>query len=521
MSAGAKDIGVTEWESRTTDAAPIQVLLRTMSSLNHGLMFFGPDRRMRLANRLGLFCLDDHSPRPGGLPTASYDELAARAVTLWRQLAQKSGETIAVDSVLELDTSRAGTTLLTLPQGRQIEFSVTPSDDGGFVVVSSDVTEFVNARTKAESAARELRNLIDAIPGILVRKRRNQDGTMVRVFVSDSVTLLTGYSVEQAMSPGWWFDNVAKNDLEELKEQFDRVFNAGAADSEFRFRCRDRRWIWIRASMRRAIAPDGQVEAICIWNDVTAEREQEAQLTHATMLMHMGEVATGMAHELNQPLTSISIAAENAQRALDSNMARPGQVQEKLKLITSQAHRAAALIEHLQVFGRSRNERVGTLRWQDVIRNTAVLVEATLAENTISLENCVPDDLPPVIGRMSPLEQVLINLIKNSAEAYERHRPDLVPLRRLVRFEAEATDQQVLLRVRDFAGGIPEPLIERMFEPFFTTKPVGSGTGLGLSMTYGIIADVGGSISVHNDDDGAVFEIRLLRAASKNPTSPA
>ena len=138
---------------------------------------------------------------------------------------------------------------------------------------------------------------------------------------------------------------------------------------------------------------------------------------------------------------------------------------------------------------------------------------ASLEENIISLESRIPDNLPPVLGRMTPLEQVLINLVKNAAEAYERSLPELAPPRRVVRFEAEARSTEVLLRVQDFAGGISENLIQRMFEPFFSTKPIGSGTGLGLSMAYGIISDMGGAIIVRNEDGGAVFEIALPRAA--------
>ena len=508
------DIDITALQkSRQTEAERTRLLQATINSFTFGIMVFGADRNLRMTNHLGLFRLGSAGPTGCEMPPLGYAQLAARAVAHWRQMAQESGENIFVDPVLTVDPSRQSTQILTLPPGRQIEFSVKPSDDGGFIVVNSDVTEIVNARNRAESVARELHNLIDAIPGVLVRKRRNHDGSMVRIFVSNSVTPLTGYNVDQAMQPGWWFENVARSDLPELERQFERVFKEGDGVAEFRFRCLDQHWIWIRAIMRKAMASDGQEEAICIWNDVTAEREHNAQIAHATKLMHMGEVATGMAHELNQPLNNISMAAENAQRALNNMPSPPTGLHDKLSLITNQAHRAAALIEHLQVFGRSGGERSGAVHWQDVIRSAALMVEASLEENIISLESRIPDNLPPVLGRMTPLEQVLINLVKNAAEAYERSLPELAPPRRVVRFEAEARSTEVLLRVQDFAGGISENLIQRMFEPFFSTKPIGSGTGLGLSMAYGIISDMGGAIIVRNEDGGAVFEIALPRAA--------
>ena len=130
----------------------------------------------------------------------------------------------------------------------------------------------------------------------------------------------------------------------------------------------------------------------------------------------------------------------------------------------------------------------------------------TLSSVQVTLE--LAADLPAVVGIAIPLEQVLMNLVANAYDAYDAQPPRGGTERR-IRLRAWREADRVLLEVRDAAGGIPEEVLPRIFDPFFTTKPVGQGTGLGLSISYGIIQDMGGTLTAANVPGGTAFTIAL------------
>jgi len=123
----------------------------------------------------------------------------------------------------------------------------------------------------------------------------------------------------------------------------------------------------------------------------------------------------------------------------------------------------------------------------------------------------VAEDLPAVMGAQIALEQVIVALISNAADAYSSARPDAVAM---VAITGLTDGQDVVIRVADRAGGILPEALPRIFEPFFTTKPVGKGIGLGLSVALSAVSDMGGVLSASNDGDGAMFEIRMPIAPS-------
>jgi PAS domain S-box-containing protein len=496
-------------EAEQAERHRAELLHTTLDSIQHGIMVFGPDGRLRLANRRALF--GECEGTRAGEQMPSYADMVRDCLVRGVFGTGWPADSLA-EYFAEMDHSRPRQEILSLPAGRQVELFSIPTADGGFVIAHTDVTELVDARNASNTAAQELRALIDAMPGVLIRQRRHSDRVWTRFYVSDSVRDMTGYTPAEAFARGWWADNTDPADLPELFEKLDLAFAGGQSSAEFRFRCKNGAWIWVRVIMRGNIDPSGQAEAICVWSDITRERELDEQIAYAKRLAQMGEVATGMAHEMNQPLASISMAAENALRALGNLPASTKQLSDKLRLITDQAHRAAALTDHIRVFSRSGQERIGPVRLQDAVGNAAALLDGTLKSNLVRLENRLPKAFPEVTGRLGALEQALVNLIANACDAYATRQDTLPPVERVIRVDGHAEAAAVHMRVRDFAGGIREDLLPRVFEPFFTTKPVGQGAGLGLSMAYGIVADLGGSISVRNVEDGTEFQITLPRA---------
>ena len=260
---------------------------------------------------------------------------------------------------------------------------------------------------------------------------------------------------------------------------------------------------WIRNAARAARRGPDHVEIVGYIIDITREKTEQLRMQQVTTLLTLGEMATGMAHELNQPLASISFAAQNARFLLAADPPRLTLLDGKLDKIASEALRASRLIEHMRIFARNERAAPGPIRWADALLAAKDLLQARPHGCTII--DLLPDDLPPVEGAQIPMEQVLINLIGNAFDAYDTQDDAEHPVTVSGAFEGG----MVLLRVADKAGGIPKDVMPRILEPFFTTKPVGKGTGLGLALVFGTVTEMGGIMDIRNENGGAVFEIRL------------
>lgn len=256
-------------------------------------------------------------------------------------------------------------------------------------------------------------------------------------------------------------------------------------------------------------------------HDITARREIEIQLIQASKMATLGEMATGVAHELNQPLNVIRLAAANIERKARRGDVDSGYLADKLDRIMQNVERAAAIIDHMRVFGR---KEVATENIQPcaVVRDSVGMMARQLKMADITVDLLLPDDFPVLRANAVKLEQVLLNLIGNARDALNESavadkRIEIELARRksddmidVPAFAGVSEDGVVAaIFVRDNAGGIPEGLKDRIFEPFFTTKEAGKGTGLGLSISYGIIKEMGGHLLVANTGAGAEFSILL------------
>jgi len=235
------------------------------------------------------------------------------------------------------------------------------------------------------------------------------------------------------------------------------------------------------------------------------ERKEAAALViQASKLATLGEMATSVAHELNQPLNVIRMAAGNCRRKISKGIADPNYLSAKLERIEAQTARAAAIIDHMRMFGRETNEHPILIDSRNVIENVLDLMGEQLRLADIELVIDLPQDCSTVLGHTIQIEQVILNLLTNASDAMaENDREAKITLRV---FE---DDKSVYITLEDTGGGIPKDVLPRIFEPFYTTKAMGKGTGLGLSVSYGIIRDMNGTISAENNDDGVRFTISL------------
>jgi len=246
------------------------------------------------------------------------------------------------------------------------------------------------------------------------------------------------------------------------------------------------------------------------------EEDQKTALIASSKLAAMGELLATIAHEINQPVTIISMSASNG-RMLLAEGGDAGEIDAKLERIESQAHRAADIVTAVRQLSYVDRLSTGheTIDLREALQAVETIARIGLEKRNITLAVDVADACPTVLGQASWLQQIVLNLITNARDAISdraRENPDRGP--GVIRLEVEQAGDAVVLRVADNGGGVPEDIHERIFDPFFTLKEMGKGNGLGLALCRRLIADMGGRITLHNDDQGAVFEITLHPAES-------
>ena len=241
-----------------------------------------------------------------------------------------------------------------------------------------------------------------------------------------------------------------------------------------------------------------------IATDMTQQKQTNAQLIQASKLATLGEMSTGMAHELNQPLNVISLAISNLRFSIKKGKATPESTTAKLDRIDSAVHRAASIIDHMRAYGRLASEGLTRIDVADTVSGACNLLREQLKLVNVELINQVRQEGLWINGNTIQLEQVLINLINNAKDAIRENSHEGI-----VTVDAEMAGLRVMIRVSDTGGGIPDHVLPHIFEPFFTTKPVGKGTGLGGSISYGIIREMQGDIWAENISGGAQITISL------------
>jgi hypothetical protein len=251
------------------------------------------------------------------------------------------------------------------------------------------------------------------------------------------------------------------------------------------------------------------LEIQAVGRDNTEVRRSQQQLTQSAKMATLGEMATGLAHEINQPLNVMRMAIINVLKRLGNGDVQVDYLTDKLNRIDAQVQRAARVVDHMRVFGRRSEIEQQPFNPALAIEGTLSLLAEGMRGKGVDLRISETGFDVQVRGYVDQLEQVLINLMVNARDALLGKRETNPEFKPWIAVYAERDKQSVRLWVEDNGGGIDPRLLERIFEPFFTTKPVGVGTGLGLSVSYGIVENMGGKLSVRNSTEGARFCIEL------------
>jgi len=251
---------------------------------------------------------------------------------------------------------------------------------------------------------------------------------------------------------------------------------------------------------------------LVITSDITKRLETERELMQAGKMATLGEMSTGIAHELNQPLSVIKTASDFILKKINQASAIEDSILHTLlSKINSNVDRASKIIEHMRHFARKSDINFENIHVNDILKRAYDIFSQQLKVRGIEVVWHLADDLPTIIGDPSRIEQVFINLLVNARDAVEEKSQKTGSKidHEKIFIETLSEKNQVTVKIKDTGIGIPEAIREKIFEPFFTTKEVGKGTGLGLSISYGIIKECKGHIEVSSEQEGTTFTIRF------------
>lgn len=267
-----------------------------------------------------------------------------------------------------------------------------------------------------------------------------------------------------------------------------------------------------RDTTEKRRAEERHAELIAKERELDAERklrELESELARVVRALSVGELATSIAHEINQPLAGVVTNAEAGIRWLSGESPNIQEAQDSLALIARDGNRASAVIRRIREFLKKDHQQDALLELGEVIHEAVALAGAELRKRRVALRIDLPDRLPRVRGDRILLQQVILNLIMNGADAMQ----SIDGPKELAVTSTSDHDGFVVVSVRDSGLGINSQDLPRMFDPFFTTKP--SGMGMGLSISRSIVESHGGRIwAISNDGPGLTVQFTLPAEAS-------
>jgi PAS domain S-box-containing protein len=371
-----------------------------------------------------------------------------------------------------------------------------------------DVTERRKLERQLLQQEEFRRHLLESFPDLILVVDLQERYT----FVSSRVRDLLGYQPEDLLGKKISETEDHSPELAALYRDVAssrRIFGA----AEYSARHRDGSWRTMRASASQLFDADSKPGGVIVSvRDITTEKKLEHQIVQSERLAAMGAMIGGVAHELNNPLTSILGVSELLQDSQTTDAAR-----KQIAILQQQARRAAEIVHNLTYFSRPPAPGKTPVNLGEVVERTLNLHAYSLRKNSITVDFLREPALPYVEGDPHQLMQVFLNLILNAEQAIREARD-----RGTLRIRMGNTEDSVWASFQDDGPGIPADILGSVFDPFYTTKRPGRGTGLGLSICKSVMKEHNGTIEAANaPGGGAVFTVTLRAASTSRTASPA
>jgi PAS domain S-box-containing protein len=453
--------------------------------------------------------------RAPGHQTSSISELADRmGMTSYAVVPLRAGEELT--GALGIVWSEEAP-----EEARNVELLNTVGRLIGMALANVRLRESLEARQRAldDSEAR-YRTLFEAAPEAMLIE--NDDGTIIDA--NGAAVRLYGYPATELI--GLHFTDVAVV-AEAPDKWLDQLRREGGAV----FRGTERRRDGTTFPSEIEIATTeigGQQRFIVSVRDLTDEQRLHGELLQAQKMEAIGQLVSGVAHELNNPLSAIIAFSQLIRR--DDRL--PADLHHDAELLTQEADRTRSIVQNLLDFARQRPPARGAASVRQLVTRTLELQSYALGAGRVRVQLDIPDDIPAVDVDPGQVQQVLLNLTMNAIQAMRSREgeghlvvtAESIPADPSSVVEEEKAPPFVRLRLSDDGPGVPEAIRGRLFEPFFTTKEVGEGTGLGLSVSYGIVASHGGRLWYEPRPEGGssfVLELPAIAAAATEAAAVA
>ncbi len=482
---------------------PLRVAAEIVAALADAVVVTGLDRKVLTANRSAA---ELFGRRLADLPGTAIDDLVASAER--QHVAEREHR------AFEGEQQRYETTVVRADgEERNVAVSTTPlvvdGDLVGTVASLRDITEEKGAQDALARSEARYRNLFESASDAIVTLDANGRFTTF----NHAAENISGYPRQELV--GQWFAPLLPDDeLPKALMHFQKALAGETGLFETTFIRKDREYRTIQVTYS---TPQKDEEVLCVIRDVTDQKMLQEQLIQSEKMSAIGQLVSGVAHELNNPLAGISAFAQ----LLLTEKRFPPDQRTAAEMIYAEARRASRIVQNLLTFARQHKPERTPTGVNQVLDDTLELRGYELRVRGIEVTRDYDEQIPETMADAHQLQQVFLNLVTNAEQAMEKSPRESQRL--IVR--TRRMGAVIRIDVEDTGPGIPPNLLERIFNPFFTTKPTGSGTGLGLSISLGIVREHEGRIWAENAPQGGarfIVEVPIVthRASGESQAIP-
>ncbi len=379
------------------------------------------------------------------------------------------------------------------------------------------LTDEIAERERAEANLRKLSQAVEQSPAMTIIT----DPAGSIEYVNSRFVAVTGYPLEEVLGKNPSVLNAGEVPPDIYKELWKAISVGKEWRGEFHNRKKNGDLYWARTTISPVMSGDGVVtHFLGISEDITAlkiaeqeKRQQQSELAHAGRVITMGEMATSLAHELNQPLSIISGCAQMCKKALRSGNGATDSMRDPVEQVLEQADRANEIIHGIRGFVKKDALKKEDIDINDAIYKISDLLRSDSRDHSATVSFDFASDFPPVSANRLQIQQVILNLAHNGIEAMMDGKSNQ---RHLTIKTAMLADETVGISVHDTGSGIEREKLKEIFSPFYTSKP--DGIGMGLSISHAIVEAHGGKLwATSNKKEGTYFHISLPAAPVSDP----